>query len=231
MKHFSILLLFYCSFATQGFSQLATASDSTYVSRSFSKSKIDGFKADTEFIYGRPQQGQSFWSRIVIAILGFLGRLISFTTNTFIGKILLYGICLTLLIYVILKLMHIDARGLFFKPVASAMHSSVLEENIHELNFDQLIAQAVERKEYRQAVRLTFLHALKKLADANLIKWLPGKTNDDYLREIKNHPSLPRIIELRYYFDYAWYGHFEIDSVTYQSIRTAFQEFNQTIKK
>jgi hypothetical protein len=147
------------------------------------------------------------------------------------GQILLYGGCIALLIYVVLRLLNIDAKNLFYKSAGSTINVSTIHENIHELDFDKMIAQAVEKREYREAVRLTFLYSLKKLADANLIKWVPGKTNDDYLREIKHHPSLPRIMELRYYFDYTWYGHFEIDSTTYHSIRNSFVEFNQTLNK
>ncbi|MBI3219614.1 MAG: DUF4129 domain-containing protein [Bacteroidetes bacterium] len=230
MRRISFLFLLYCLCSTPGVA-LTSANDSTYVERQFSEKKIESFKADSEFIYGRPKQVGSFWDRIIYWILEAIGRIIYFTTNTFLGKVLLYGGCIALLIYVVLRLLNIDAKNLFFKTSGSSVNVSAIHENIHELDFDKLIAQAVEKREYREAVRLTFLYSLKKLADANLIKWVPGKTNDDYLREIKNHPSLPRIMELRYYFDYAWYGHFEIDSVTYNSIRNAFNEFNQTIKK
>jgi len=54
----------------------------------------------------------------------------------------------------------------------------------------------------------------------NLIQWMPGKTNDEYMAELQQHPTQPRLQELRYYFDYAWYGHFEInDRLLTASIR------------
>ncbi len=230
MKRISILFLFYCLCSTTCFSQMP-ASDSTYLERKFSSEQIESFKADSDFVYGRPKQIESFWDRILYWILQVIGRILYFTTNTFIGKLLLYGGCIALLIYVVLRLLNIDAKNLFYKSAGSTINVSTIDDNIHELDFDKMIAQAVEKREYREAVRLTFLFSLKKLADANLIKWMPGKTNDDYLREIKNHPSLPRIMELRYYFDYTWYGHFEIDSTTYLSIRNSFVEFNQTLNK
>lgn len=230
MKRISLLLLAYGLCSIVCFSQAPTH-DSTYVERKFSSEQIESFKADAEYVYGRPKQVDSFWDRILYWIVQVISRILYFTTNTILGKILLYGGCIALLIYVILRLLNIDAKNLFYKRADSTIKVSAIHENIHELDFDQMIAQAVEKRAYREAVRLTFLYSLKKLADANLIKWVPGKTNDDYLREIKNHPSLPRIIELRYYFDYAWYGHFEIDSTTYLSIRNSFVEFNQTLNK
>ncbi|NOS93627.1 MAG: DUF4129 domain-containing protein [Cyclobacteriaceae bacterium] len=230
MRRISFLLLIYCFYSATTFAEVP-ANDSTYVERHFSTEKIESFKADSEFVYGRPMQVESFWDRILYWLIQVIDRIFYFTTNTWIGKALLYGSAILLLGYVVLKLLKIDAKNLFYKSSPSNMLATSEHENIHELNFDKLIAQAVEKRNYREAVRLTFLYSLKKLADANLIKWVPGKTNDDYMREIKNHPSLPRIMELRYYFDYAWYGHFEIDPSTYTAIQNAFAEFNQTIKK
>ncbi len=230
MRRISILFLLYCICSFAAFAEDA-APDSTYAERHFSAQQIESFKADSEFVYGRPVQTNSFWDRIIYWLLQMIGRIFYFTTNTWIGNVLLYGGAILLLAYVVLKLLKIDAKNLFFKGSSAKVLVTGQEENIHELNFDKLIAQAVENRNYREAVRLTFLYSLKKLADANLIKWVPGKTNDDYMREIKNHPSLPRVMELRYYFDYAWYGHFEIDPSTYAAIQNAFTEFNQTIKK
>ena len=70
-----------------------------------------------------------------------------------------------------------------------------------------------------------FLFALKKLADAHLIKWIPGKTNDEYLFELRQHASRSNLQDLRYYFEYSWYGHFEVTEQTYQHIKDVFREF------
>lgn len=230
MKPISLFILISCWCSSLSFSQ-ATNTDSTYVKRQFSEKKIESFKADSDFSYGRAKKGESFWDRFIYWIFQTIAKIIYFSTNTLLGNILLYGGCIALLIYVVLKLLHIDAKNLFFRSSSTSVRVTTLDEDIHELDFDKLIAQAVEGRKFREAVRLTFLHALKKLSDAQLIKWVPGKTNDDYLNEIRNHPTLPQVMELRYYFDYAWYGHFEIDSNTYTSIQNAFTEFNQTLKK
>lgn len=230
MKRISFLFLLYCLCSVTGSAQVYS-NDSTYAERQFSAKKIESFKADSEFNYGRPKQVESFWDRFIYWIFQTIAKIIYFSTNTLLGNILLYGGCIALLIYVVLKLLQIDAKNLFFRSSSTSVRVTALDEDIHELDFDKLIAQAVEGRRFREAVRLTFLHALKKLSDAQLIKWVPGKTNDDYLNEIRNHPTLPQVMALRYYFDYAWYGHFEIDSNTYTSIQNAFTEFNQTLKQ
>jgi hypothetical protein len=109
------------------------------------------------------------------------------------------------------------------------MDFKLAEENIHELDFEKLINDAVRRKEYRDGVRLVFLFSLKKLSDAHLIKWMPGKTNDEYMSELRNHPAQQRLQELRYYFDYAWYGHFEITDQTFAGVHQTFREFDASL--
>jgi hypothetical protein len=225
IRPFLFFLLF--AFSGNSWAQPVAVHDSTnMVVRSFSEARIKEYKASNEFMYGKPQQGSSLWQRFLFFIVQLISRFINFTTNTFVGRVLLYSGCIILLLYVIFKLLDVDARNLFSKSTSRAQTFAINEENIHALDFDKLIDQSVQKKEYRVAVRLTFLFALKKLADANLIKWVPGKTNDDYLLEIKSHPTAFRINELRYYFEYAWYGHFEIDSATYATVAETFKEFS-----
>jgi hypothetical protein len=202
----------------------------TITHRTFSEKKINEFKADSDFRYGRPREGMTPWQRFLMWIAFLIQRLLHYTTQTFLGQVILYTACIMLILYVVMRLLDIDARDLFTRTSTSKMDFKLAEENIHGLDFEKLIAHAAERKEYRDAVRLTFLFSLKKLSDANLIKWLPGKTNDDYLYELREHPTLPRIQELRYYFDYAWYGHFEVDNETYSGVKQTFQDFTNRLK-
>jgi Domain of unknown function (DUF4129) len=198
--------------------------------RAFSEEKINEFKADSDFRYGRPREGMTPWQRFLMWIAILIQTFLHYATQTFVGQVILYTCCALLILYVILRLLDIDARDLFTRTSSSKIDFKLAEENIHGLDFEKLIAQAAERKEYRDAVRLTFLFSLKKLSDANLIKWLPGKTNDDYLHELREHPTLPRIQELRYYFDYAWYGHFEVDNETYSGVKQTFQDFSNKLR-
>jgi hypothetical protein len=135
-----------------------------------------------------------------------------------------------LILYVVLKIMRIDLRNLFYRSSASTGISFRTEEaNIHDLDFENLIKEAVDKKQFRDAVRLIFLRALKILSEEQLIRWLPGKTNDEYLFELQQHPAGSRLRELRYYFDYTWYGHFEINGQTFETVNRTFNEFKALI--
>jgi Domain of unknown function (DUF4129) len=198
--------------------------------RTFDEQTVNDFKSDIDYRYGRPLEGMTPWARFLIWLGMILHRFFYYTTQTLLGKILLYAFFIGVILWVVLKLLNIEVKDLFYRTSASSkMKLKLSEENIHELDFDKLISRAVEKEEYRDAVRLVFLFALKKLSDANQIQWQPGKTNDEYIAELKQHPSLPRLRELRYYFDYAWYGHFEINNQTYEGVNKTFQEFTKKV--
>ncbi len=198
--------------------------------RSINKIELEKYRADSQFQYGRPQEAVSPWQRFIVWLLSILGRFLYFTTQTLIGKIVFYALLAGILLWVILKLLNIDVKDLFYgKSAGSTIDFKIAEENIHALDFDTLIENAVQNKKYRDAVRLTFLYSLRKLSDANMIHWLPGKTNDDYLKELNQHAVTPRLQELRYYFDYAWYGHFEINQQTYNEVQRTFQDLKSKL--
>jgi hypothetical protein len=205
--------------------------DTTRVhSRSFDTKVLEAFKSNPDYQYGRPRQGLTFVQRVMIWIAMIMSLLFHFLTKTVVGQFIFYGLCVGLILYVIMKMLNIDVRDIFFrKPAAARINFKLAEENIHGLDFEKLIRDALQRKEYRDGVRLIFLFSLKKLADAQLIQWMPGKTNDEYLAELQHHPSRQRLQELRYYFDYAWYGHFEISDRTFANVQQTFREFDASL--
>lgn len=59
----------------------------------------------------------------------------------------------------------------------------MVEDTIYGIDFPAAIAQAMSRGDYREAVRLNYLQALRHLSDANIIDWQPSKTPAQYVRE------------------------------------------------
>jgi hypothetical protein len=207
------------------------SNDTTKVAvRSFDGTTIQRFKNASAYQYSRPQQGLTAWQRFWMWVGLLVARFLYFVSQTVIGQVIFYSAAGLLILYVILKIMRIDIRNLFYRSSASAGIAFKTEEaNIHDLDFEKLIREAVDKKQFRDAVRLIFLRALKMLSEEQLIRWLPGKTNDEYLFELRQHPAGPRLRELRYYFDYAWYGHFEINGQTYEAVHKTFTEFKALI--
>lgn len=105
-----------------------------------------------------------------------------------------------------------------------------ITENIHDLDFNGLIDEAIQNHNYRLAVRLFYLKTLKQLTDQNLIHWQPTKTNRSYVHELKA-PALQRDFEkLTSQFEYVWYGDFALTENDFQQLRTDFQRFFTSTK-
>jgi len=139
-------------------------------------------------------------------------------------KYLLIGVAIGLFIYLLVKN---NIRAIFYGKSASVkIDFSELEEDIHKINFDELIAEAVSKKDYRKAIRLHFLKLLKQLTDKNLISWKIDKTNHDYLIEMSNKQYKTHFKEIVYTYEYVWYGDFPLDEKGYQLTAVKFKEFN-----
>lgn len=104
---------------------------------------------------------------------------------------------------------------------------SLQEENIHEINFEEKIAQALSTHNYRLAIRLRYLYILKILDDRGVIQWQSGKTNHDYILEVHargNEQSYALFRQISHAFDFAWYGEHESTLEDYNEVKILFDQ-------
>ncbi|MEJ7659862.1 MAG: DUF4129 domain-containing protein [Hymenobacter sp.] len=157
----------------------------------------------------RSQRSPAFWQRL----LAWLWRQLAGTQETKGGRVawdvFFYGLLAAVLVFAVLKLLQVDITRAFGRaPRGLPLAYEVGQENIHELNFSEAIAQAEATGNRRLALRLGYLQLLKQLTDRDFIAWQPDKTNQTYLRELAaSHPAAcPAFAELTRQFDYSWYG-------------------------
>lgn len=189
--------------------------------------KINQLKNDPDFDYKVTPRAQSIWSRILWWLVSLLDSLLG---NGEDGKWLEYffwGVAVIILVYVMLRLLKVDAIRMFYSGRGKSISYTTIEENIHEMDFDKLIANAVAARDYRLAIRLQFLHALKILSDKHLINWQPGKTNHDYLLELGRNNLRSGFTELNEYFEYAWYGNFPIAPELFTKVQDIFNTWRR----
>ncbi|HAS41209.1 MAG TPA: hypothetical protein DCS93_12060 [Microscillaceae bacterium] len=195
--------------------------------RQFDQAKIEKYKKDKRFQYQqtpRPTQ-PSIWFRISEWLWRNIADPLSNPGKHPVRSTIYYLIVAGILIYAILKLINADLSFSRSKKSQSQVTFAEIEENIHEMDFDQLIAEAKSKQNYRRAVRLLYLQILKKLTDKALINWQIDKTNHDYERELAYtslHQSF-QAVTLR--FEYVCYGDFHINRETYDSTEPIFLEF------
>lgn len=100
-----------------------------------------------------------------------------------------------------------------------------ITENIHVLDFNDLIEEALQQNNYRLAVRLYYLKILKQLTDKQLIHWQPTKTNRQYVEELERASLRSDFEHLTSQFEYVWYGEFSVSESTFWLLKEEFHAF------
>ncbi|GAB3640432.1 hypothetical protein GCM10027423_10680 [Spirosoma arcticum] len=130
---------------------------------------------------------------------------------------------------VIYLLMKAEVLGFLFpqRAQSSQLDYENLAENIHAIDFDTAVVEAVNQRNYRLAVRLLYLQTLKRLTDADRIQYKPDKTNRQYVYELANSPLQSDFEKLTRQFEFAWYGDFPIDEARFRPLHEQFQSFTR----
>jgi hypothetical protein len=210
--------------------------------RHFSEAALAKYRSQPDFQYQETTVSTNIWTRFWRWFWNWLRELLKVRTgkgapSTGIIKVILIileyvAILLAIagIVYLILKMVGVDLPFLFRrKSRAVPVPYTESLENIHEINFDNAIEEAINKHNYRLAVRLLYLKCLKQLSDASLIKWQPEKTNSSYLNELKDVDQKAIFNSLTRRFEYVWYGEFPLDGQTFGRINLQFQEFKSKI--
>jgi hypothetical protein len=161
---------------------------------------------------------ERFWS--------WLGRLVERLLSTPGGKQTWkygwYAAIVAVLVFAVLKFLQVDLTGAFGRSRRrTGLDYDVLEEDIHGVDFPARLAEAEAAGNYRLAVRLGYLEALKYLSDANLLHWEPNKTNHAYLHELPAGPLREAFRVATRQFEYVWYGELPLTAAQYRPVREA----------
>ncbi len=209
--------------------------DSVIQLRKFDPAHLQTYATDDSYLYDREMKqtyAPSLWSRFINWLFEKILRFV-FTKNSLpYWKWGLYIGCALVIGYVILKLTNTDIRGIFFgKAKNQKFQVTEGDENIHLLDFDALITEAVQKEQFSRAVRLFYLKILKQLSERDFINWQQGKTNHEYMQELKRPDISPGFSKLTSLFEYICYGDFPIDSQVFEQTRQEFKDFEEKVKR
>jgi len=229
MRLFFFMIALFCMHA--GLAQRGLVYDSSKIeTRAFSPGKIKAYNEDQDFQYNRYKEPpKSFWDRFwawfwnkIGEILGTEGGSTAFKTVFILLAVLVLG-------FFIYKLTGMGKAGLFKRNTGDVSGYSITDEDIHSINFDQAIEQAIANNNYRLAVRLLYLQSLKILADKNLINWQLNKTNIAYVQELEGRSYQPFFSNLTLQFESNWYGDMPIEATAFDAVREQFNQFNRLL--
>lgn len=195
-----------------------------------SKDRTSSYRLDRDFQYDDAVQEPGLMQLIMAWINEQLEKLASTSTVGFIIKHFNYvivAIAAAIVIYILRKL---KARGIIYREDESGLLKvSETGENIGSIDPDKMIAEALERKEYRTAVRYCYIRSLKLLADKSLIELKVNKTNSQYVKELKEAEIKKLFEELTYVFEWIWYGEIPVGLSFFEKARTHFDRFDQIV--
>lgn len=226
-----ILLLFLAAnncFALQN----KTIDDTSNVElRKPSREAIDKFRSDRDFIYDKAKEPVGFWEIISAWISDLLEQIFTSKAFSFISRYLTYIIIAIAVVIVIYVLHKSKLQGIIYGTQENtAIEIKETGEDIHSINFDTIINNAIANKEYRIAVRYYYLKTLKLLADNNLIDWKINKTNSQYVREIKRQELRNSFAELTHIFEWIWYGEIAVENSLFESAQKSFTSFSASME-
>ena len=203
---------------------------STVTTRALSTEKMQAYKADKDFQYDRYKEPPKsiwdrfwgwFWSKIG-DMLSTKGGMTAFQTVFILLAVLVLG-------FFVYKLTGMNKGGLFKRNTGDVSGYSITDEDIHSINFEQAIADAITNNNYRLAVRLLYLQSLKRLTDKNLINWQLNKTNIAYVQELQGSNYQAAFGNLTLQFESNWYGDIPIDNTEFNAVHEQFKRFNQQL--
>jgi len=172
-----------------------------YVNYDFSRKKNEPNKKNSPLSGGLPKS--LLW---LIVVGGFLGFLVIYLSNSNVG---------------------IFRRG--NRALPNDYDSDIIPENIFEINYEREIQKAIQKSDFRLAVRLMFLRSLKNLSGKGIIRHQQDRTNFDYLMQLHGGPHYDNFFRLTRNYEYTWYGQFTIEPDKFNVIQKDFESFDNKI--
>jgi hypothetical protein len=156
----------------------------------------------------------------------------SITTGAQALNYLLLAVAVGLLVWGLIRALKSGAAGKIFSGKTKdeeEIDASVEDVDIHAINYENQIAAARDRGDFRYAVRLWFLNTLKNFSDRELLHWKPEKTNMDYFYELSGNPVQQKFGDASRVYDFVWYGEREINANDYENAEQQFRELNRSL--
>jgi hypothetical protein len=176
-------------------------------------SKIKSYSDQKDFDYRENSvKAESLWDRFWVWFWEQFYRMSRKESVQKGFEIFIWIFSISLILFAVYRLTGMERR-FFFQGSGNArtLQYSEEQEDIHSIDFDKAIQDAIDNQQYRFAIRLMYLKNIRILSDRNLIQFRPNKTNFDYARELTFSDYSKGFEEITLVYEYAWYGEFPVD--------------------
>jgi len=104
-----------------------------------------------------------------------------------------------------------------------------MPEDIFSIPYEKSIREAIQKNDFRLAVRLYYLQTLMHLSQKELIQFKQDKTNSQYLAQLYNTKFYKDFFSLTRNFEYTWYGQFPLTQNAFVLIQNDFETFKSRL--
>lgn len=148
-----------------------------------------------------------------------------FFTNAVIGLVII------VLVFLILRLMGVRVinRKIDRSQLNYDYNLDNLEDNLQETDLERILRLALEKNDFRAAIRIYYLKIIKEMSIQNWISWKKDKTNRQYIGELRGKPQQGDFRELTRAFELIWYGELNITAEDYYKLDPLFSTFLKKI--
>lgn len=206
--------------------------------KKFDTESIEKYRADKDFDYTEKKEEPGFFAKAWNWFLRLLTRFFEFlfgveqatgALRTFLS-ILPYFLLAVVLYFLLKFFLKVDTNALSMQEQNKAIVNLTEEEElIKNQDLQQLIDKAIADKNYRLAIRYSYLAILQRLVHVKLIDWQQEKTNEDYIKEIERDSLRSLFSKSTLLYDFVWYGNFEIDELEFEKAQLEFKELHKLI--
>lgn len=146
-------------------------------------------------------------------------------------KYFIYALVAVVLIVIIVLLIR-NSRSKANPTLTTTSVETVmeLEQDVHELDLEVLLKEALEKGNYRLALRIQFLMIIKALSLQGKITWAKEKTNWEYHLELKEKLIADRFREIVIEFESFWYGEHELNEQSYYRAEPLYKDLMQKLR-
>lgn len=216
-----------------------TIDTTTVVQKEFDENAIEDYRNNSDFNYeivdtpSLYEQVTDWFNRVFRRIMSWffddveapVGFLMSFLT------VLPYLIAIFVLYLIVNFFLKINARNIISgKRNKEIVHIEDEEELLNSKDLPKLIALAIKEGNYRLATRYQYVLLLQQLSNKEIIVWEQQKTNEDYIKEVHHKNIHTEFEEITRFYDFVWYGNFEINYEEYLKGIQSIQKIEHIIK-
>lgn len=197
------------------------------------REKIDKFMNDEDFLYDKvPPPSETMLESIRRKFGETMRDAFDWKGSDLFFDLLIYLLIIAAIVGAVLLVVKSNMQAVFTgKSVeVDKIGFEEFEEDIHEIDFDKLIREAIDQQDYRRAVRLYYLKALKEMSNLGLIAWKPEKTNLEYQDELRDSALHTPFRDVSYLYEYTWYGNFGVTKNMFGNISDRFRGFIGKLK-